>query len=521
MCKGSPNNSEGDASELSFSRKSGSYNSLSKSLNNDKFMTPFNNTTIKNSPAAAYSMFQGSKEKEFNTYRSSVIKPDLPGRVSFSNPHDPQLQSEDNDSSDYENLNTFSVPNSTLNNTQDISAPGPINPKDYTFMQKPASPREGLQKELSSLSLKKSVHFRSSANGEEVLAETFEYPKCPSENCSCSTRSSSSGSVQEAQSPKCYCNLPTCKYLVQKTSELSHAMETDTNKISLDLAEPEESQVIRDYKNAVGEQLENSVVKNILEETKPAADLDSFELPLYLSKYSNAGKNSEGIEKPNNLAEHKSLNSNLKTESQKKDFLKMENKLESPSKKSSSETVINNYLKVAASTASIIKKKENISKAETKKCPATVNNSLAQPKTKAPSIPPLTLNNIKKAKREDSNLHEFNIDKIDTWISMHEEASHATSVKSAPPKHSVLEETFEKFTQETLEAMSGMGTEENNEDQEDGKNSEKSLDQSQDDSTYDEIVSVIKEIEEDKKKGIRFLCLCMHRFLHFSFRFSL
>ncbi|GBP09253.1 Centrosomal protein of 131 kDa [Eumeta japonica] len=130
------------------------------------------------------------------------------------------------------------------------------------------------------------------------------------------------------------------------------------------------------------------------------------------------------------------------------------------------------------------------------------NNSLAKPKLN-PSVAPLTLNNIKKAKREDSNLHEFNIDKIDSWMSMHEESSHGTtSTKAASNKHSTLEETFEKFTQETLEAMSALDAVENNE-EEDGKVSEKSLDQSQDDSTYDEIVSVIKEIEEDKKKETR------------------
>ncbi|GBP09251.1 Centrosomal protein of 131 kDa, partial [Eumeta japonica] len=168
----------------------------------------------------------------------------------FQNPNDPQLQSDDNDSSDYENLNTFSVTNSGANEIPSISAPGPVNPNDYTFTQKDENPAQALQKELSSLSLKKSVHFRSSANGREVLAETFEYPKCPSENCSCSTRFILRLRPGNSK-PQCY-------------------SISNTNKIALDVSEPEESQVIRDYKNAIGEQLENSVVKNLLRKLNQA-----------------------------------------------------------------------------------------------------------------------------------------------------------------------------------------------------------------------------------------------------------
>ena len=290
----------------------------------------------------------------------------------------------------------------------------------------------------------------------------------------------------------------------------------------MDISEPEESQVIRDYKNAIGEQLENSVVKNLLEEshTKSNAlngNLNNFELPSYLSKYSNPSQTPDPLDKQNNLTEHKTLNSNYKSEIPKKDFLTMDNKLESPTKKTSSDTVINNYLKVAASTSSIIKKKDNnnLSKIESNKSLPLANNSINKPKSKTPSLAALTQNNIKKAKsfgslREDSNLHEFNIDKIDSWMSIHESSSTNQDISKKPTvaKHSSLEESFEKFTQETLEAMSALDVEEEDQqleededEEEDGKNSEKSMDQSQDDSTYEEIVSVIKEIEEDKKKG--------------------
>ncbi|KAM7343644.1 centrosomal protein dilatory [Cochliomyia hominivorax] len=512
LCK----DSEGDTtSDLSSSRKSNSYSSLNKQDINRKYMTTLKNPLRKNSGTSNF------PKESYYSYLKPTEKPDLPGRVSFSKPstNTQHLASDDNDSSDYENLNTFMLNKTQSHDTKtedisDISKPGPVNPLDYSFKPTTGESRS-LQKELSSLSLKKSVHFGSTNNdGEEVLAETFEYPKCPSENCSCSTRSSSSGSLQESTSPKCYCNSDTCKYLREpfdnsplKSNKMANTPETD--QPPRDLEEPTESQVIRDYKNAIGEQLENSVVKNLLEENLPqkpsvAASLNNFELPSYLSKYSNSSQSLQSSEKPNNLTElHKAVNSstNFKTEVAKKDFLKMDNKLEnsSPSKKKtcSSETVINNYLKVAASSSNIIKKKDNISNPETKS-----NNTVTKSKTK-PSLAALTQNNIKKAKSfEDSQLPAFNLDKIDTWMSRQEE----TKQKAALKKQTSLEESFEKFAQESLEAMSALDAEEDEDDQEeheeeeDGKMSEKSIDHSQDDSTYEEIVSVIKEIEEDKKK---------------------
>ena len=523
LCKDFADNSDGATSDLNSSRIS----------SNDKYMSSSGHNTSKlnsNSMICNQTAIVKNNGEQFYKYRTLTNKPDLPGRVSFSklsgnrNQHIPSDDNED--SSDYDNLNAYMKPTS-----EDISAPGPLNPSDYGFKTKTDSSFPVLQKELSSTSLKKSVHFGSTANGEEIIAETFEYPKCPSENCSCSTRSSSSSSLQESPSPKCYCSSSTCKYLMESFNKTTPAnterdnngattSASQTNKISMDISEPEESQVIKDYKNAVGEQLENSVVKNLLEEshTKSNAsngNLNNFELPSYLSKYSNPSQTPDPLDKQNNLTEHKTLNSNYKSEMPKKDFLTMDNKLESPTKKTSSDTVINNYLKVAASTSSIIKKKDNnnLSKIESNKSLPLANNSVNKPKPKTPSLAALTQNNIKKAKsfgslREDSNLHEFNIDKIDSWMSMHESTSsnQDSSKKPIVTKHSSLEESFEKFTQETLDAMSALDVEEEDQqleedEEEDGKNSEKSMDQSQDDSTYEEIVSVIKEIEEDKKKG--------------------
>lgn len=611
LCKGSPTatHSDGDASssrdnqsDLSSYRRSGSFNNLRSSnysnhqrpVNNEKFMSSVRNPTRKITSASTSSMLHSSKETTQDIsysyhYSSSTVagikpaKPDLPGRVSFSKPQ-PHLDS-DNDSSDYENPPAYYE--SSLAHQENISAPGPVKPEDYTFSQaKPA----GLTKELSSLSLKKSVHFGSTANGGDIIAETFEYPKCPSENCSCSTRSSSSGSLQESLSPKCYCNSPTCKYFTEtsldtkqdlnlsktqtdlkqssemetqnlsqnllpaeesqvlreykslsrelketeesqvlrdfknashklardlKEPEESHALRDFKNashKLARDLKEPEESQVIRDYKNAVGEQLENSVVKNLLDEGKPkghqTSHLNNFE-PTYLSKYSHPSQTAEPLEKPNNIAEKNNAINNYKSELSRKDFLKMDNKLETPTKpKTSSDSVINNYLKVAASTPSIIRKKETNKNSETepnKKPVMSSNNSQSAKMKTKPSIAPLTQNNIKKAKsfgnlREDSNLHEFNMDKIDSWMSMYEESQHKAKT-SALTKHASLDDSFEKFTRETLDAMSALEADADEEGEGDEDDEAKSMDQSQDDSTYEEIVSVIKEIEEDKKKG--------------------
>uniref|UniRef100_A0A1I8P6U8 Centrosomal protein of 131 kDa n=1 Tax=Stomoxys calcitrans TaxID=35570 RepID=A0A1I8P6U8_STOCA len=555
---GDASSSRDNQSELSSYRRSNSYTSLHKPLNIEKFMTTLRQPTRK--VTSASSMQHTSRTGQVTTKESysyqhtssssaslsaqaliaslKAEKPDLPGRVSFSKPSTEVVS--DQDSSDYDNpAHPSFYENSALKSqTESISAPGPVKPEDYNFKTKPADTSQ-LDKDLCSLNLKKSVHFGSTANGEEIVAETFEYPKCPSENCSCSTRSSSSSSLQDPSSPKCYCNLPNCKFYadtLKKPSNIGAETEigpskssttmdkpssSPSHKISRDLKEPEESQVIRDYKNAVGEQLENSVVKNLLDEGKSkshASTLNNFELPSYLSKYSNPSHaSSEPLDKPNNIAEKNNVINTYKSEVGKKDFLKMDNKLESSTsgagKKSTTETVINNYLKVAASTASIIKKKENnkTSEAEQKKLPVsgssttTITSSMSShnslnAKTKPPktSIAPLTQNNIKKAKsfgnlREDSNLHEFNLDKIDSWMSMHEESHHRS--KSTLTKHGSLDDSFEKFTRETLDAMSALDG-----DEEDDKNSPRSLDQSQDDSTYDEIVSVIKEIEEDKKK---------------------
>ncbi|XP_061393155.1 centrosomal protein of 131 kDa [Musca vetustissima] len=540
LCKdnSSTTHSDGDASssrdnqsELSSYRRSGSCSSLHRPLNNEKFMTTLRNPTRKIS--TTQSMQHTSKVTSTNNsyYQTSgSLKPDLPGRVSFSKPSSSNIPS-DNDSSDYENP-YFHKPHIAASEEQSISAPGPVKPEDYNFETKP---KLGLTKELSNLSLKKSVHFGSPANGEEVVAETFEYPKCPSENCSCSTRSSSSSSLQDPLSPKCYCNQPSCKFYAEtslnknKNSEMEKSPSlSPSHKISRDLKEPEESQVIRDYKNAVGEQLENSVVKNILDEgsssTKTSNGLNNFELPSYLSKYSlNSQTSGERLDKPNNIAEKNNSLNAFKSEMAKKDILKMDNKLETLSsggKKSTTESVINNYLKVSGSTANIIKKKENNNNKNSEndnKKPSSASattpilaTQTKNNKTKPPSastIAPLTQNNIKKAKsfgnlREDSNLQEFNIDKIDSWMSMHEEAQNRKKDGDDLAKHAAsLDDSFEKFTRETLDAMDADGEEdaEGEADDED-KHSLKSLDQSQDDSTYEEIVSVIKEIEEDKKK---------------------
>lgn len=533
LCRDSDrdSNTADNQSEISsVSRRSSSYLNLSKATNNDRYMSNLRHPIARTSSSASSSMLHSAgankEQTNCNSYpyrlgsavtQLKLAKPDLPGRVSFSK-SETHLQS-DNDSSDCEQAT-----NGYLDNLKEpvISAPGPVKSSDYQFSATLEIPK--YSKEVSSLSLKKSVHFGSAENGKEVLAETFEYPKCPSENCSCSTRSSSSGSIQETLSPKCYCNSPACKFNTQSgivaTAQAMDGSLTAAevnakalNKNSAHISEQEESQVIRDYKNAVGEQLENSVVKNLLEESKgqkissssnnvSTGNLNNFELPSYLSKYSNAAK--EPLEKQNNLTEkNSSLNSSTyKAEHAKKDLLKLDNKRDVLAQKSSSETVINNYLKVAASTSSIIKKKENNKDATE---PKKLNAGEPKMRPKSSTVAALTQNNIKRAKsisslREDSTLHEFNLDKIDSWMSMHDKNDAPEGSKTLT-KHASLEDTFEKFTKETLAAMSALDCDEVDNAAEDDKNSQMSQDQSQDDSTYDEIVSVIKEIEEDKKKG--------------------
>uniref|UniRef100_A0A1A9WWU9 Centrosomal protein of 131 kDa n=1 Tax=Glossina brevipalpis TaxID=37001 RepID=A0A1A9WWU9_9MUSC len=391
---------------------------------------------------------------------------DLPGRVSFS-----QVQQE-------EDCGNTGSTSDLCTSKHGITVPGVVNSTTFTASE------SAQNNDLPALNFKKTVHFGAHKNSEEIIAETYEYPKCPSENCSCST-GSSSGSRQDCPSLKCICNLTSCKYVSKLNKQAPSNLSAATDKFD----KIEVVQVIRDYKEIVGQKSKGSPTKNLWENKNPKAiDYKNLELPLYLSKYSNFNTTLESLQKPNNLTEISSL---YKTH--KGDLLKMDNNLAA---NRADDNAINNYLEVETAACSIIKKKENNRKfSGTTKEEADEVGVTSRGGDRSKDIKKIANS---ACRREDSKLQEFNIDKVHTWMSSYDPL--AQNLSKSP---STLDESFQQLTKETLEAMKALDTDVEkgaSTKEENDKHSLSSHDNSQDDSTYDEIVSVIKEIEDDKKK---------------------
>ncbi|XP_014085665.2 centrosomal protein of 131 kDa [Bactrocera oleae] len=461
-------------------------------------------------------------------------KPDLPGRVSFSKPNASLLYEADLSLSDCENEkqkpHEFTATTKDFANNASISEPGPVTlPAAVSCSSKRefAAPTLSCGELSTSAGAKKSVHFGAAAGGEGILAETYEYPKCPSENCSCSTRSSSTASSTQdiGVEGKCTCDSPTCKLSVERMLRRSSLTDID-DKMDFNLKADgpkkntaiaaEELQVIRDYKSVVGDQLENSVVKQILEEDKSKFGSydnsnNTLEMPTYLDKYASPSRSNVYSVKPNNLSEAKP-STNVKNGAKKNlvgsnanELNKMDNNLENNFKSQAayaptSDTVINNYLKVAATTPLMIKKKENNRpNSGEKQIQNKENKSVTAPKNQPTSSKSNGNAKLKKATsfgslREDSNLTDFNLDKVDSWMSMHGESMNQRKILS---KHKSLDGDFEKFTATDLVEDEHRADILN---ERDGDNASQVSTKSDGESTYDEIVSVIKEIDEDKKR---------------------
>ncbi|XP_068146347.1 centrosomal protein of 131 kDa isoform X2 [Drosophila tropicalis] len=401
-----------------------------------------------------------------------TAKPDLPGRVSFSKPNT-QTMHNDLDSSDCDNDKQEQEQRSS------ISAPGPLTLPTFpnkveTTAVTNANPLAMMTSSTSATTMstevqsKKSVHFGSASRETgEVLAETYEYPKCPSENCTCSsTRSSSTASTNEAL-PKCACDAPSCRFV---------------DKVEKDPTP--ELNVIREYKQVVApEPLNNNI-----------------ELANYLDKYAPA--QAANKEKQNNLSENKNLSgvssgsSNggapsgstfYKTPtttrnfgSENNNFLPavQEDRHRQYGNSSSSDSVINNYLKVASAPPFVGKKKENVKPVSAEL--SANRNAKIKPFRNSLSHSNTSPGKLKKAisvgsLREERKLSEYNLDKVDSWMSMQEQ-----------------KQALAQFAE-----LHKQGLDEANQDPD---NDSASNEEDSRDSTYDEIVSVIKEIEEDKKR---------------------
>lgn len=420
-----------------------------------------------------------------------TAKPDLPGRVSFSKPN----MHNDVDSSDCDN--------DKQEIRSSISAPGPLTLPSFGYSNNGAANKsESSTEAAAAAAQKKSVHFGAPVAGSgsaEVLAETYEYPKCPSENCTCSTRSSSTASTNEATADaKCACDAPSCRYAEPTSQQLQLPLPVPQK------APTPELNVIREYKQAVAVPLEQLVAK-----AKPLEPMHNMELPNYLDKYAAQAK-----DKQNNLSEknlsnsginssnnNTAVNSNSQSNSSnhvntnrsnaqrnfgaENNFLPLMQDERRQYSANSSDAVINNYLKVATTTPPFVgKKKENVKPASAEANTIRQQKPLRfQSKTSAGS----TAGKLKKAVsvgslREERKLSEYNLDKVDSWMSMQEQ-------KQALAQ---FEELHKQGMDEFNDSVSQLSLKSNEEEEEEEDSRG---------STYDEIVSVIKEIEEDKKRG--------------------
>jgi len=251
---------------------------------------------------------------------------------------------------------------------------------------------------------------------------------------------------------------------------------------TLPKAPSSELDVIREYKQAVeGVQ----VVKNHL----GTDTLNNIEiLPNYLDKYASPTK-----EKQNNLSETKNMATNSSAVNNgsavyrpvgnprnfgaENNFLPAVQDDRRSFANGSSDAVINNYLKVASTPPFVGKKKENVK-------PASADPIARSSKSKVTksTINPAPLGKMKKAisvgsLREERKLSEYNLDKVDSWMSMQDQKQYDGKHKPG------LEDLDEAQDNDTASQLSLKSNEDSR------------------DSTYDEIVSVIKEIEEDKKRG--------------------
>ncbi|EDW47156.1 GM20578 [Drosophila sechellia] len=404
----------------------------------------------------SYSSYSGNQGLSNGALLQRTAKPDLPGRVSFSKPN----MHADLDSSDCDNDKQEVRPS--------ISAPGPLTLPSFLSKVEQADP----------VGQKKSVHFGSTAAEGEVLAETYEYPKCPSENCTCSTRSSSTTSTNEASASdvKCACDAPSCRFM-----ESSKLVEPSSPTPTLPKALSSELDVIREYKQAVeGVQ----VVKNHLGTDTP----NNIEiLPNYLDNYASPSK-----EKQNNLSETKNMATNssavnngspvYRSVGNPRNFGAENNFLPAVQDdrrsfvNGSSDAVINNYLKVVSTPPFVGKKKENVKPTSADPVARSSKSKVTKSTT---NLAPL--GKMKKAisvgsLREERKLSEYNLDKVDSWMSMQDQKQYDGKHKPG------LEDMDEAQDNDTASQLSLKSNEDSR------------------DSTYDEIVSVIKEIEEDKKR---------------------
>ncbi|KAL7736764.1 hypothetical protein ACLKA6_015615 [Drosophila palustris] len=458
LCRSGCNSSTDDQSDCS---QKSPHSSEGEQL--ERFLVSMPGSVAGNEKVKSYASNWSARDSQ-GVLLQKTAKPDLPGRVSFSKPN----MHNDVDSSDCDN---------DKQESSHISAPGPLALPSFVYNNNNNNSNGSkVETGLDSGAQKKSVHFGAPAAGggsAEVLAETYEYPKCPSENCTCSTRSSSTASTNEASGDvKCACDAPSCRFAESPAQPMEKPGTPELN-------------VIREYKQAVGVALDS----NLVAKSKSLEPLNNMELPNYLDKYAAQAKDKQNNLSEKNLSSANANNDNtsqtnsgasLRAQAQRNfgaenNFLPVVQEDRRHYGNGSSDSVISNYLKIASTPPFVGKKKENVKPASAE--PTTRNN-----KVKFLAKTPISTagGKLKKAVsvgslREERKLSEYNLDKVDSWMSMQEQ------------KQALAQ--FEELHKQGLDEMDDSASQLSMKSNEDSR-----------DSTYDEIVSVIKEIEEDKKR---------------------
>lgn len=168
--------------------------------------------------------------------------------------------------------------------------------------------------------------------------------------------------------------------------------------------------------------------------------------------------------------------------------------------KDKSSAVINNYLKATnqENCASSSKKKNNLVK--TVKRPKETNKSKLQLEnnTKSRTLSGKKIQSKSSTSRggcDDSSLEEFHLDKVESWMSIHEFGKEEREKKNAGSADNISDAS--EYNSNWRETPNSKTDDEGNFSYEDQIDSISNAE-----STYDEIVSVIKEIEQEKTQEL-------------------
>ncbi|XP_055372788.1 centrosomal protein of 131 kDa [Condylostylus longicornis] len=414
-------------------------------------------------------------------------KPDLPGRVSFGKSDIYEV-----DLSDIENE---TPPDITARSTEShVIPPANINSQSASVAQLPSS---------SLVGNKKAVHF-GGKNGE-VQSQTFEYPKCPSDNCSCSNRSSistvsalepSDNDNSHNNCVKCTCDFAcnSMDYTNLASTKVQEPIKND------DVTNDTENSVIKEYKNAIKDVENVGKEQKIFKIDKPEPSKNEELVTAYSNHDLNKEQENQVYKSESKLTQPRrkaSTSSNSK-------FLKsydafFVNNFEERDINESRSDILSSEdnTKLAGTTQNMTAPKKKVNNSSTsnvggnnvrqqhsapsKRSSKAVKNR----RSKSASLTSSESSNHTKMKksgtysclREDSILDEFQLDKVDSWMSM-QQNRRGDGDHLGDTEEEIFDSNGSPETSETL----------------------KSEENSQDGSTYDEIVSVIKEIEEEKKK---------------------